>query len=226
MVGRILCQAQRGQSRPQAEVLYGLTMLTVGLYLPENGEQELPERRIRAMERAFCRAGISRVIFPERFSGRERPLRVRPVDPMPLYRASAELLALELLRDRKISCRGARVALAGPRLCPELCTAAERLCQTVREVQIDVPGEEGERFARCLQQKFGVPVVPRRATADAAIAFGATGRAADLCLWGKSRIRLEAAGLSLPEEIEQPLLMLLWEQGRIKRETLHVRNLT
>lgn len=225
MVGRIQCRAQRGRSRPQTESLCGLVVLTAGLYAPENVGRELPARRIRTLERLFCRAEIRRVILPDRFPYRERLSLIRPVDPMPLYRATADLLALELLRKKGILLREARAALAGPRLCPELCAAAERLCPTVREVRIDVPGEEGERFARYLHREFGVPVVPRTAAAHAVIAFGQTGGAADLCLWGESGIRLGAEGLSLPEGIDQPLLALLWEQGRVKRESLRVRNL-
>ena len=225
MVGWIQYRKGRGRSRPQTEVLSGMTVLALPFYEPEDLGQKKLTRRIRMLEQAFRRAEVSRVIVPDDFPYRDHLGLIRPVEPMLLYRGAADLLVLEILRRRGIQPGGARAALAGPRLCPELCGAAERLCAVVRELRIDVPGEEGEDFARYLQHEFGVPVVPRRLAVDAVIAFGETGEPSDLCLWGSPGIRFGVEGVELPEEIAQPVLELLWEQGRVEREELQVINL-
>lgn len=225
MVGLIRYKRERVKSRPQIESFHGINVLAADLYAPEEGRQKRVERRIRKLEKFFCEAEISRVIVPERFPYREQFSLVRPVSPRPLYRAMADLLALGVLERKGIRPGEARAALAGPRLCPELRAAAERLCPVVRELRIDVPGKEGEDFALYLQYEYGVPVVPRGMAADAVISFGETGEEADLRLWDCSGIRLGAEGVELPEEIEQPMLALLWEQGRVKREKIRVINL-
>lgn len=225
MVGWVQYRKGRGRNGSQTEVLAGMTVLALPLYEPDGADRKKLERRIRKMEHTFRREEVSRVILPDDFPCRDRLALVRPVNPILLYRGVADLLTLELLRRKGIPPGGARAALAGPRLCPELCGAAERLCADVRELRIDVPGEEGEDFARYLQYEFGVPVVPRTAAADAVIAFGETGEAADLCLWGEPGIRLSVEGMKLPENVEQPVLELLWEQGRVKREKFRVINL-
>lgn len=225
MVGWIRYSRGGGRSQPQTEVLYGMTVLTMPFYEPDGSRQKRVERSLRKLEQAFRRAGISRVIVPDNFPYRDCLGLIRPVGPMPLYRAAADLLTLEVLHRKGIPPGGARAVLAGPRLCPELCGAAERLCSVVRELRIDVPGEEGEDFSRYLQHEFGVPVIPRTVSVDAVIAFGETGEPSDLRLWGEGGIRLGAEGLELPEEIGQPVLALLWERGRVKREKLRVINL-
>ncbi len=225
MVGRIQYKRERGRSQPRSESVCGLTVLTVDLCEPEGLGQKKLDRRIRKLEQTFRGAEISRVIVPNSFPYCEQLTLVRPVDPMPFYRAAADLLVLDLLRQKGIPPGVAKAALAGPRICPELCAAAERLCRTVRKLRIDVPGEEGADFSRYLQYEFGVPVVPRTAAVDAVVAFGETGEEADLCLWGKSEVCLRVEGVELPEEIEQSVLALLWEQGRVKREQIRVTNL-
>lgn len=225
MVGWIQYRRGRGQSRLQSEILSGMTVLALPFYEPDGLSRNRLDRRIRMLERAFRRMEIGRVIVPDDFPYRDRLELIRPLEAMPLYRAVADLLVLDILDRKGISPGRARAALAGPRLCPELCEAAERLCTVVRELRIDVPGEEGENFTRYLQHEFGIPVIPRMVTVDAAIAFGETGYPSDLRLWGKQEIRLSAEGVRLPTEIEQPVLALLWEQGRVKREELRVINL-
>ena len=225
MVGWIQYKSERGRSHPQTEVISGITVLALPFYEPDGLGQKKLKRRIRKLEQSFRRAEISRVIVPEQYPYRDCLTLVRPVDPMPLYRAVADLLVLDILKRRGISPGEARVALAGPRLCPELCAAAERLCRNVRELRIDVPGEEAGDFMRHLRYEFGVPVVPRTVAVDATAAFEKCGEAADLQLWGDCRIRLRSEGIELPEKIEQSVLALLWEQGRVKREKLRVINL-
>lgn len=225
MVGLIRYNRERGRSRPQIESFCGVTALTADLYDPEGRGGKKVVGQLRKLERVYRKTGVSRVILPEHFPYRDGFTLVRPVDPRPFYRAMADLLLLGVLERKGIRPGRARATLAGPRLCPELRVAAERLCPIVRELKIDVPGEEGEDFARYLQHEYGIPVIPHGMAADAVISFGGTGGEADLDLWDGSGIRFGMEGIALPQEIGQSVLTLLWERGRVKRELLRVINL-
>ena len=221
MIGLIRYSTDRGRGQGQTEMVCGVSVLTCVLY--ENGKGE--ERRLRKLEQLLLRSSVSRVILPESFPHRTLLERLRPVDPMPLYRAAADLLVLKLLDSKGVPPSEAAAVLAGPRLCPELCAAAHLLCPTVRRLRIDVPGEEGADFSRDLRRKFGIAMLPPTADADVTAVFGPTCGAADLKLYGSSQIRMSANGIEPPEGIEQPVLQLLWERGRIRREDLRVINI-
>ncbi len=221
MVGQIKFCGERGRSRGEVETIGGLSVLTCGLYDRGKGT----ERRLRRLEQLFRRAEVTRVILPDGFPHRDRLELMRPVDPMPLYRGAADLLVLKVLERKGVPPQTALAALSAPSLSPELCAAARNLCRSVRRLRIDVPGEEGEAFSYRLHREFGIPILPSTAPVDASAAFGDTGATSDLRLYGQSGIRLRAEGLDLPEEIEQPVLQLLWERGIIKREQLQVINL-
>lgn len=226
MVGRIRYIQGKGRLKAEQECICGVTLLTASLYEPPKQAPKKLERRLEKLEDTFRRAGVSRVILPCGFPYRERLLGLKPVEPLTLYRAVADLLALAWLRSYGISPEQGRVALAGHRLCPELEETARRLCRRVRKVRIDVPGEEGALFARLLQWECGVPVMPPGEPVHMTVSFG--GAAGDLRLWGEdpclSGLRLTAEGLSVPEELEAPLLALLWEQGSLPREKIRVLN--
>ena len=228
MVGRIKYVRGRGRLCSEIEYLYGLTLLSVTLCEPDGLRPRKLERRLEKAERIFRTAEVARVILPSGFPHADGLKQVQPVETLTFYRCMADLLALDLLARRGIDPRSAKVALAGPRLCPELCDAAKRLCRTVREVRIDVPGEDGELFSQLLQREFGLPVLPRTAAADVTVSFGPAVPAADLDLWGKepglNGVRLRAKGLELPPEIEQPVLALLWERGSLRRDGVDVVN--
>lgn len=222
MVGLVRCVGERGRSRPAVERWGGMELLAAALYAPEGLPERRLERRLETLERTLRRAGVRRVVLPAAFPYAGRLRGLESVEPLALYREAADVLALGWLAGRGIPPERGRVALAGPRLCPELRQAAERLCRRVREVRVDAPG--GEDYARALQREYGVPVVPPAAPADVTVAFGPTAQAAALRLYGGAPclggLRLTGEGLDLPPELEGPLLALLWERGSLRRERL------
>ena len=119
--------------------------------------------------------------------------------------------------------RRGRVALSAPRLCGELVGAAQRLCPQVRGLLIDAPG--GGEYAQGLQRRFGLPVTPASAGADATVAFGPAGgrwgRCVELYEGGTlNGLSLAAEGMELPADCGEQVLALLWERGEVKREQL------
>ena len=149
------------------------------------------------------------------------------MDALPFYRAVADLLALGALETAGLRPEQASVALSGPRLCPELRAAAERLYPQVRGLVINVPGE-GAAYAAWLHRRYGLPVCPPE-RADVTVAFGPGGvhRGVALDLYEEGRnlagMTVTAPELALPGECEEQLLAALWEQGGLKREKLRVK---
>ena len=227
MIGRVRFEEGRSRIHWEQELLHGIAVCSVTFYEPETTRPELTERRLRKMEKLFRNEGVTRVLLPSSFPYRHLLRQVQPVSVGNLYRCFADLLVLEILKRRGIDQVFARVALMGPRLCLELCETAKRLCRAVREVRIDVPSGEGARFARLLQREYGLPVMPSSAAVDAVVCFGPE-RGADLILWGDEPdlygMRLAAENIEVPYEIEQPMLALLWEQGRLRRGDVYVVN--
>lgn len=225
MTGRVIFSREKGRTPPRVERLCGLSVMTVTIHAPEGLRRGALERRLERAERALLGASVNRVIFPPDFPYGERFHRFRAVEPMELYRAVADVLALGWLELHGIEPRHARVTLAGTRLSPELEYAARRLCSAVRGICIDVPGEEGALFAALLQQACGVPVTPRGTPTDLTVEFAPTGRG-QLRLWGERAwlddLRLEAKGVDPPVELAECVLTLLWENGKLPRNRLCV----
>ena len=224
MVGRVKYLLGKGRSAPQIEYFHDLALLTVTLYQPEGIRQKTVERRLKQLKHTFQKTGVNRIIFPPDFPYAGCFAPIKPVDTLNFYRSAADLLVLGMLEKRGIPLTSARVALTAPRLCPELKEASRRLSRQVRELRIDVPGEEGVRFAQMLQRSCGLPVMPCTLPVDVTAAFGPSGRTSDLCLWGDrphlGGLCLRAEGIDLSDDLEQPVLALLWEQGRLKREQI------
>ena len=198
-----------------------MTVLTCNL----RREGKSIERQLRNLEQKLLRASVRRIILPDDFLYGNMLKQLRPVDPIQLYRGRADQLVLKALEWKQVHPEEATVALAGPQLCPEICAAANLLCRSVRRLRIDVPGVKGEAFARSLRREFGIGLLPSSARVDVSAAFGPSCEEVDIRLYGNCGIRLRAADVNLPEEIEQPVLQLLWEQGRIRREDLQVINI-
>lgn len=224
MTGRILYRQEKGRGKLYCEVLCGLPLIVQNLYAPQGQSEKKIEKRLSRLEQRFTKAQVRSVVLPRDFPYTSLLKWVRPVSELALYQAAAHLLALHLLKEKGIlPCRG-RIALTAPRVCPELCRTAYLLCEQVREVKIDVPGREGEEFARALQCKFGVPVVPPAVPADVTVSYG--GGPGDLFLSEEKidlcGLCLKAEGVELPTDIESQIMTLLWERGLIKQEMLSV----
>ena len=226
MVGWIKYLREKGRSTVEVQCLHGLSLLSAVLYEPAGTAPKTVERKLRRLEHMLERENVTRAILPSGFPYAGGFRTIKPVDTLGFYRGAADLLVLGLLEGRRIKPSAARVAVSGPRLCPELKETVRHLCKRVREIRIDVPGEDGAVFSQMLQRNWGVPVMPRTITVDVTVSFGPSDRPADLILWGEtpdlSGQRLTVAELDLPAELEQPLLALLWERGRLKREQIKV----
>lgn len=225
MVGQLLYSREKGSS-PLSSCRYGPLPVIVGvLHEPENLSRRRLIRRLSRLEKAMAAAGVSRVILPEGFVYRSRLTRLHPVQPLPMYRALADVLALGWLDSRRIRPERGRVALWGSRLCPELRQVAERLSSRVRELVIRVPGE-GEQFAQALHRTYGLPVLPGDASADIVLAFGPDYPEEEnvLLLFGEEPrlggLKLSCFGFDLPESCSQQILSLLWERGYVDRTAL------
>ena len=226
MVGELVCLREKGRGRPERVRLGALEAVRWTVYAPEGLSERRLERRLRQAERGLCAANVGRVVLRDGFPYGDRLRRLRPVDPLPLWRETADLLALGALDAEGIPYNRGRVALSAPRMCAELERAAQRLCPLVRGLLIDAPG--GEDYARYLQVKFGLPVTPLAAGAEVTAAFGPGGGR-----WGRtlelhgqvelSGLTVTAEGLELTEDCRDQVLALLWELGKVTREQLTVR---
>ncbi len=225
MVGQLVWEASKGRGRLEEAVLGPLKVLRWTVRAPEGLAPWRLERRLRRAERALVRAGVGRVLLGRDFPWGDRLRRLRPVDPVLLWRGAADVLALGALDAAGVPRRRGRVALSAPRLCAELEAATERLCPQVRGLLIDAPG--GEEYARYLQAKFGLPVTPPSAGADVTAAFGPEGgrwgRCVELYEGGTlNGLELRAKGVELPPDCAGQVLALLWERGEVRREELNV----
>lgn len=205
-----------------------LTLGQVTLYEPEGLSRWSLGRRLRKLERLLRRAGVGRVLVPPDFPYPEWAGQWRGVDPLPFYRAIADMLALAGLESRGLDPRRASVCLSAPRLNREVQETAERLCPVVRGLSIDVPGD-GADYAAWLHRQYGVPI-RNAAGADVTAAFGPETRGGGLVLrlceeqLELGGLTVTAPGLELPEGCEAQLLCLLWERGGLERERLVIQS--
>ena len=223
VIGLLVLVRERGRFRLEAAALGPLQVLQAQVFEPEGLRPWRLRRRLRRAERTLSREGVGRVVLGDGFPYGDRLALLRPVDVLPLRRACAGVLALGALEAEGIPLRRGRVALSAPRLCGELEDAAERLCPKVRGLLIDTPG--GEEYARYLQARFGLPVMPPVAGADVTVAFGPKGgrwgRAVELYEGGTlGGLALGAEGLDLPRDCAEQVLALLWERGKVRREQM------
>ena len=227
MIGELLCLRERGRGRPEQVKLGPLDAVRWTVYAPEGLSEWRLVWRLRRAERGLAKANVGRVVLRAGFPYGDRLRQLRPVDPLPFWRDTADLLALGALDAQGVPYRWGRVALSAPRLCGELERAAERLCPLVRGLLIDAPG--GEDYARYLQVKYGLPVTPPAAGAEVTVAFGPWGGRWGCCLelYGQADLgglTVSAEGVELTEDCRDQVLALLWERGEVKRERLIVHS--
>lgn len=226
MIGELVCLREKGRGRPERVKLGTLEAVRWTLYAPEGLPEWRLDRRLRRAERELWEAGVGRVILRNGFPYKDRLGWLHTVDPLPMWREAADLLALGALDAQGVPYRQGTVALSAPRLCIELEYAARRLCPLVRGLLIDAPG--GEDYARYLQAEFGLPVTPPSAGAEATVAFGPGGGrwGRSLELYGQADLgglTVTAEETRLPEDCRDQVLALLWERGEVKREQFIVR---
>lgn len=226
MVGYIRCTHEKGQASVAVKNLYGVKLVCAVLYIPDRARPKAVERRLMGIVRVFQRSSVSRVILPKDFPYRERLRCFKEIDGLNFYRAVADVLALGWLEAHGLMAAQSCVTLAGTRLCPELEYTARHLCCDVRRICIEVPGGEAELFAAELQREFGVPVTPCGIPSDLTVEFGPTEKSGQLRLWGEQPyldgLQLRAEGIELSEELQLPILTLLWEMGYLRRQQLQI----
>ena len=226
MIGELVCLREKGRGRPERVRLGPLEAVRWTVYAPEGLSEWRLERRLRRAERGLAAVNVGRVVFRAGFPYGDRLRLLRPVDPLPLWRGTADLLALGALGADGVPYRRGTVALSAPRLCVELERTAVRLCPLVRGLLIDAPG--GEDYARYLQAKYGLPVTPPAAGAEVTVAFGPGGGR-----WGRSLelygqvnlggLTVRAEGVELPADCRDQVLALLWERGVLDSSTLIIK---
>lgn len=173
--------------------------------------------RKRGIRRYFTAPALRDVTLPG----------LSPVDPLPLLRAKGDALALALLegvplRERRVALRGEKADLPARQL-------ATALCPRVGMLLLDFDrGEEDLRDLLRREQGAAAPALGSGFTPQVSLELsprrdevGET-----LRLWGEPRL----AGLTLTAELPfppdcdpLPLLVLLWETGRIPLSGFRVR---
>ena len=127
-------------------------------------------RRVLSAARRLRKAGITRLVVPEKFAYGEQLEKadVAPVATVPLRRALAADLARAGMAARGLS-GSARVAVAGDQLSGELVRTVTELALGHRYVWVDVP-YGAEALANQLRREYGVSLltVPSRAQLEEA----------------------------------------------------------
>lgn len=205
--------------------LMGMPVLRVSI--PSGGRWE--NYRLRRAGRLLARQRVRRMLVPQKFDGWQELSRwgLRPVDPMPLYRAMADRLVLAELARRGVENRWACVALRGDYVDGDLERTARLLCPQVRTLLIQVDWG-GARLVRELYRSFGAAPQPE-GWPDVVVRFSGKGQTGELVLCGQLEhlgLELETEGVTLPEGLESvPLLTALWQSGRLSMEELRVNTI-
>lgn len=170
--------------------------------------------------------GLARLLARRRVTRTLLPLRagLPAVDPLPLCRALAPRLALDLL-DR-LPLRERRVLVRSERPAPWVRALCAALAPRVGELALDLD-TGGEDLAGELWESFGLGVLPSRGLPSPAltVAFSPVGSCSGpvLRLWGEPDLLgiSPRLGRPLPAGLpELPFLTLLWEAGRLKPEDI------
>ena len=214
----VLCRGKR--EHLEMTRVAGMNVLCA--YVKGGGRGEA--RRLARAAKRLRRAGVRRLL--ESREGRGKLLGLPVVDALPLYRAVADRLILELLNRRGILPERATVVLRGE--CPdgELMTAAWRLCPRVRQVVIDTE-RGGEPAQRKLLQQFGVAVAAtgiRQMAVTVRFSGQSMGEDLNLCEAEPVDFLLDVPGLVLPDVlVRTSTLCALWQAGMLDLSQVQVR---
>lgn len=179
---------------------------------PRTAEMTL-RRRAGTAARRLRRAGVTRVVLPERFAWGAQLERqgLRPVSTLSLRRRLAADWVRGALAEAGVSPAGARVAVSAAQMTGELVRTVTELSLRHRYVLLDVP-YGGEELCRRLRREYGISLLlgpdrPQLEAADALVLFDPR---TDLRRTGGVTLPLydEAApmgALSLPPALEEQL---------------------
>ena len=202
----------------------GVSFLCGTLYVPGGLPERKISRRIRKLERGFLRNGVSCVLLPEGFpygSG----VSLRRPDELAFWHGIAHRVVLSWLESRGIAPGRACVCLRDVHLSGALRGTAQKLINSVRLLQIDVPGGAGEAYAAQLRREYGLPVLPPGERAGLTVSFCHDDQAqlvfsADaVCCGG---LRISVPDLAFPEGFERCMPAALWQLGRLKPEDVRI----
>ena len=217
MLGRLEFSAG-GRGRGELTGLYGLPILLTRA----DPTGRFGEMRVRRAGRTMKKAGVVRTLLPTEFGewALLEKLGLKGIDPAPLLRANAPMLAVEALRGRDTDPKQAAVVLSGGRADGEMFRCAAVLCSRVRRIVVDADG--GEVLARRLREEFGIPVLPREHPAQLELRFSAAGTKREeprLELFGPrpelDGLKLVAPGLTEGDREALDVLTVLWERGKL-----------
>lgn len=196
-----------------SERLLGLAVLRVDL--PRQSRR--PERTVRRGAELLRRQRVTHVVTPSEFEWWPvlEQAGLRKVDTRSLRRALAPEWVLLKLAQQGIPPGQACLCLRGRREDGDMEQVAHRLCGTVRNLVIDVPG--GGLLAHRLRREFGIAVLPAASAGWHLILEFDSGP-----VLPGTRILLKEG--ELPEDCDALALMgALWEAGRVKPEEIAIQ---
>lgn len=134
-------------------------------------------RRVNTAARRLRRAGVTRVVLPERFAWGAQLERqgLRPVSTLSLRRRLAADWVRRALTEAGVSPAGARIAVSAAQMTGELVRTVTELSLRHRYVLLDVP-YGGEELCRRLRREYGISLLlgpdrPQLEAADALVLF-------------------------------------------------------
>lgn len=211
----MLCRQERGRVRLEKTRVAGMQVLCACVSR---------DRQLARAGRLLRRAGVGRML--ESKEGQTSLLGLPVMGAMPLYRAVADRLVLELLNGRGIPPERATVILRGEYPDGDLAAAARALCPRVRQVVVDT-GRGGEALQRSLLVQFGVAVMPVKDRRDVlAVRFSGQEEGEELNLCGLSEpegVLMDVPQLVLPETlVRTSTLCALWQAGMLELSQVRV----
>ena len=179
----------------------------------------------RSAARALRRAGVREAVFPEGYTVPPVFERygIKPVSPVPLYRATAASIVRLTLRQQAMPEAGITLAFTAGRVTPELAAAVRALASCARYITLAVP--DCEALTRMLLREYGlaarIAANGEAIRADLTVCFDPF-PAEGPCL----PLYSEALPVSYdtPEDCPVPLLTALWRAGTVDASSLSVRS--
>lgn len=240
MIGLLLWKEPRGGIPPRTVTLAERNILHTRFLCaeiargPRTVEPAL-RRRVNAAAKRLRRAGVTRVVLPERFAWGAQLERqgLRPVSTLALRRRLAADWVRRALTEAGVPPVGARIAVSAAQMTGELVRTVTELSLRHRYVLLDVP-YGGEELCRRLRREYGISLLlgPDQKQLEAADALVLFDPRTDLRREGGVTLPLydekaPMGALSLPPALEErlpegadrgQLLSALLEAGALRPE--------